>query len=950
MANNIGSKNKIIKRCAVAAAVAVALLAVVLLLFGCTPSLSRPQNLTVDGDTLMLSWRAVPNARYYKVSVNGEEKSTRQNKYSLEGLAAGDYELRVSAVGNEDMYGESDWSDKITFTREAENGLTYSLINSRTEYEVTSMGNAAGAVVVPETYRGKPVTQIGDRSFANRTQLTSITLSDNITRIGDQAFYNCSFLETANIPSGVTYIGEKSFHGCRELHSDITVPEGVTQILDGVFANCRSLVNVAFHEKLVSIGENAFLNCERLDALKLPDSLQSIGDHAFSGCTRTEQIVFGSELKSIGNNAFYANTKVKFVSFGDKLESIGNFAFADCSLILDIKLGKSVKRVGDGAFVNCKNLGTVTVNAALESIGVDAFFNTAVYNAADSMVYIGDWFIAPKSRTQRGAAYEASLKSMMPRGIADYAFASCTNLDTLILPNSVELIGAYAFAGCEGLSAVAIGSGARVLGERAFMGCVKLRAAHLGEFRDGMLVASSLEEIRDYAFLGCTLLATITVPDTVKSVGSWTFRNSGIYASSSAGVYAGNWLVDCKPNVGGTLKITEGTVGIATYALQNALFDAVEIPDSVKSVGRGAFSGCKNMQTVTLPSGLKRIEDYTFYNCNMLTLDRLPNGVEFIGRSAFYKCYLLGTAGGAADRESSRFTIPDSVKEIGAFAFYGCGTEEYDIVSGETKLYGARSLVIGNGVTAVGEKAFSHFLSLKSVSMGSGLTALSPRMFYRCENLQSVSFGANVATVGERAFSGCTALVSAVLPQSVRTVEKYAFYNCTALAELELGGVTAVGDYAFAGCVSLRSAVISEQVKSLGKQAFRGTGLVSIVLPATLEVMDAYVFYGCNALTVYVESEKDGEAWHERWNASYCPTVYGATLSSDKSYVVSITKTEGGIVNCNEMSPMTPPVRDGYTFVGWATESDGEAVYTAPEAATVADGTTLYAVWAQAEQ
>ncbi|MCX4313549.1 MAG: leucine-rich repeat protein [Clostridia bacterium] len=947
MANNVLRQRKTVRRLGVpVAAVAVILLAIVLLLVGCTPSLPRPQNLTVNGDTLELSWRAVPNARYYRVSINGDEKSSRQNKYSLESLSAGDYTIRVRAVGNEDTHGESDWSEEIEFTREAEIGLAYKLINNRTEYEVSSMGSATGSVVVPDTYRGKPVTQVGDRAFANRTQLTAISLGGNITRIGDQAFYNCSFLTAANVPENVTYIGEKAFQGCRVLDSDIVIPSGVTEIPSSAFANCRSLVNITFPNTLIGISDNAFINCEMLDALKLPDSLQYIGDHAFSGCTRTEEIVFGSELKTIGENAFYANTKVKFITFGDKLEDIGNYAFSNCSLILDIKLGKSVRRVGEGAFRGCTNLGTVTLDDKLESIGADAFYNTAIWNAEDSMVYIGDWFIAPKVRTQRGAIYEASLKSNMPRGIADYAFAACKNLDTLVIPNSVEIIGGFAFAGCPELTAVAIGSGVRVLGERAFTGCVKLRAAHLGEYKNGELGASSLVEIRDNAFYGCTLLATITIPDTVEKVGSWTFRNTGLFASSSGAVYADNWLVDCKPDIGGTLDVAEGTVGIAVYALQNAKFDAVNIPNSVKSIGRGAFSGCANLVSVTLPEGLKRIEDYTFYNCHMLAIDGLPVGVEYIGRSAFYKCNMLGTEKCAdGDQENASFTIPAAVKEIGAFAFYGCGAEEYDEESGETKLYGARTLEIGNGVTTVGEKAFSHFVSLRSVSIGDGLKTLPTRMFYRCENLKSVKFGANVETVGERAFYGCAALEAVALPNSVAAVEKYAFYNCEGLKSLELGGVTTISDYAFGGCKSLETVVLSEKVRSLGKQAFRGTVLKSVILPATLETMDAYVFYGCNDLTVYVESDKDGEGWNTRWNASYCPTVYGATLSQDKSHVVSVTKTETNIVNVNEKVFVGPPVRDGYAFIGWATTDGGEAVYTAEELVSAPDGATLYAVW-----
>lgn len=914
-------------------------------LAGCAAPLSRPQDLTVDGDTLVLSWRAVPNARYYTVSVNGEQKDSRATKYSLSSLEAGEYSIRVKACSNGNDYRNSGWSDTFRFTREQEPGLTFTLINGRTEYEVSGLGTEKGDIVIPETFRGKPVTGIGNRAFAGKSLLTGVSLGDNITTIGSQAFYNCSYLVNINLPSTLTSIGEQAFQGCRALESDLTIPDGVTEIADDTFAYCRALKNVTIGKNVTSIGTSAFSDCVSLRSITIPDSVTSLGDYAFSMCKAVQNIALGNGLKTIGARAFYGCENINSVVLGGRIEEVGGYAFGACVSLYSAEVSDSVLSLGEGAFMGCSTLAEVSLGANLQRIGVNAFKDTQLWNEQESMVYADGWFLAPQKNTM--LIYNVAAGT---RGIAESAFYGCNSFIQITLPNSVEIIGDNAFKNCAELVKVVTGSGVKVIGASAFEGCAKLLYVRLCEYNVDTHTEgkSSVQEIKDRAFYGCARLVNINLPDTVETVGSRAFRNSGLYAAATGVVYAGNWVVDVN-SASGKITVREGTKGIAAYAFQSALVSEIVLPDSVESIGRGAFSGCKALQDITLPKNLERLEDYTFYNCNYLMLDKLPETLKYIGRSAFYNCRLLGMknyqSSSAEEMENATFTVPDSVESIGAYAFFGCGTLDENKDTGEKTLVGIRTLNLGSGVAQIGERAFSKFVSLKTVNFGGGVSEIPERAFYRCENLQTVNLN-GVSKIGSRAFYGCIGLNRISLPDSVKEIAEYAFYLCDGLTSASLGGVTSVGNSAFGGCASLEELTLSANLVSLGKQAFRGAKIKSLTLTGSLAQMQMHVFYGCNDLTLYLESAADADGWNTRWNTSYRPVIYGVTLSQDKDYVVSFTKTAQSVQNAKG-NTVHAPERAGYAFAGWATEEGGEAVYAANDLIDVPDGTVLFAVWTQ---
>ena len=124
--------------------------------------------------------------------------------------------------------------------------------------------------------------------------------------------------------------------------------------------------------------------------------------------------------------------------------------------------------------------------------------------------------------------------------------------------------------------------------------------------------------------------------------------------------------------------------------------------------------------------------------------------------------------------------------------------------------------------------------------------------------------------------------------------------------------------------------------------------ITSVTLPSGILELGNHVFYFDNAATLYCEDEQKAEDWGERWNSSFRPVVWGCTLSSDKSYVVSVVKSATTVENDDAINGILAPARDGYSFDGWALEENGEAVYSASEIVNAEDGVTLYAKWTPA--
>lgn len=888
------------------------------------PVLSAPSAVKVDNTTLVLSWNKVQNATNYLVSVNGKNSIVAKTTFNLVNLDAGKYTLKVKARDAKGGYADSEWSKSVTFEKEKENGLQYTLTNANTEYAVTGMGTASGNVVIADYYRGKPVTSIAQKAFYGKNGLTGIVIGNNVKTIGASAFTNCSKLKSVAFPDGVTEIGEYAFQACRNL-TEIVLPASLTSVPKFAFRYCRYLKTVTFGGNETAIEESAFAECNKIESLTIPDSVTRIDKTAFRNCSALVSVDTGNGAVTVGESAFEECGALTAIKLGSSVKTIGDRAFAYCAALPTVTVPDSVETISYGAFYSCTALAEVKLGSGVKSIGQYAFTKTAAYDngkdAENGVYYVDKWAV-----DSNGDIKTFVLKNDTV-GIADYAFYTRSSLENFTLPDSVVIIGRYAFAKAEKLTTFNLNK-TEIIGDYAFSGCKTLG-------RGKVNLGTNLKTIGSYAFYNCVnygddSYAAVSIPDTVETIGTYAFNGAFDYVkakTSGGAVYVDKWLVAYAPKEAAeALQIKEGTVGVANYALyNNSNVNQIYFPNSLKKIGMAAFYGCSALTTVRDQlSQITEISDYAFYKCSNLSNVEISNKVKRIGRSAFYKSGVMSVE------------ISKNVEEIGPYAYYGC--EDLLLLS----------FADNSALKTIGEYAFGNDASLKRVELPDGLSQIGKRAFYKCSALGNVTFGNGMETLGEGVFEQCVALTKISLPASLKEIGKRAFYKCAAIAEIDFANVEKVGNYAFYGCSALTGLNIPATLKEIGDYAFRNCGLKTVILPSTLLSVGAHAFNGNPKTTFFLESETVPEGWSARWNSAYRPVYSGCTLSEDKTYVVSFVKTENSLINVTEKTAAGDPERAGYTFGGWklvVENSEEDVIYKSSELATVADGSRLEAIW-----
>ena len=262
------------------------------------------------------------------------------------------------------------------------------------------------------------------------------------------------------------------------------------------------------------------------------------------------------------------------------------------------------------------------------------------------------------------------------------------------------------------------------------------------------------------------------------------------------------------------------------------------IDEGVTSIGHYAFCEHTNLALVTISSSVTSIDELVFWQCGKLTAIQVDavnpeyssqDGVLFSKDKTSLYVYPGGLQGA--------YAIPDGVTSIGDVAFSGCT--------------GLTSVDIPESMMSIGFSAFYNCTSLTSVDIPDGVTSIGQQAFCGCTSLTSVAISDGVASIEHGAFNGCTSLASVDIPDGLTSIGDYAFNTCTGLTSVDIpGSVTSIGMFAFCGCTSLTSVTIPDGVTSIGEFAFRGcTSLTSVTIPDGVASIEKGIFSGCTGLT-----------------------------------------------------------------------------------------------------
>ncbi len=651
---------------------------------------------------------------------------------------------------------------------------------------------------------------------------------------GNKSFYAKWYYGTEGLQYSQSG-GEYTVVGYEGSEADVVIPaewkgRTVVKIGDNAFKDKAVVKSVVIPESVTSIGAGAFSGCVNLGGTEIPVDLIRIGENAFSGCA---------------NAALYYPSSAKPAGWGEETALIPVvYSYGGECGVTQSGIVWAARKDGSVVIARYPSAeGEISFPAEI-SIGIAG-------EAEEAAEEKGVAEIAANALRGNSAVTGVTVESGIS-AIGAGAFEDCASLGYVILPDSVSYIGENAFAGCENIAAFSYSDG---------------KAA------EWYGVTESVRTVYRYGGKHGEISAD-------GGIYKWALTEGG---AAIAGYY-GQTSSLTVPLKAGDSDVTE----IAAYAFAGVKMTSATIGECVTSIGAGAFKGCDSLTEITLPfvgaslsdggklcyifgadinddlpASLKtvtvtcgtEISDYAFANCAHITAVTLPESLQEIGGFAFYSCLDLATVTYGGEGKNllligenafsgcaslGEIFIPDGVGEIKAGAFDGC-------------LKAARA-TIGLGVVTIGEKAFNGCELLADVTFNA-VDCADPKA--RAEEIfggviTALKLGDKVTRIPAGLFAAC-AITSLNIPESVTSIGAGAFENCSSLASMSGGeGLKRIDDRAFAGCAALGDITIHDSVTDIGAGAFEGCrGIKNLVLGKGVLAIGDGAFALCEITRVY---------------------------------------------------------------------------------------------------
>ncbi|MBR2539988.1 MAG: leucine-rich repeat protein [Mogibacterium sp.] len=747
---------------------------------------------------------------------------------------------------------------------------------------VTSLGSgafSANSITDIRMPHNNEFTVIPSALFSMNIRMSKVEIPDTITEIGEMAFAGAR-LTRLTIPASVTRIDRKAFH----LHhlTSLTIPGNVKEIGESAFEGTfkeQTLKSLTLSEGIESIGKYAFKE-GLLTAVELPYSLKTIGaepflnntgegiDHVVALSTHNRQhLAFNEGAKT--HKVSMISVKVTFDANGgscDTTSASTNEEGRVGSLPVPLKAAYTFT----GWYTDKEDGIRVTSQTVFEEdTTVYARYELTPWGEAD-FTFDGD---TVTGFTEAGLAkLQATPIVTMPAMNGDTmvtkigeGFKRNTDIEGVVMPDSITSITNGAFTGCSSLSSVVFSTALTEIPAAAFSTC-NLTSVNLPE---------GIVSVGDNAFLGNMSLTSLKLPSTLKTIGKAAFRNAQLTeldipgSVTSIGDYAFRVTEENLQNTLTSLTLNEGLETIGNTAFGRSALTEVVLPSTVKSIHKKTFAGSTNTVKVYTDNAALMVSDNPAEQLDMILAART---VTFDGNGG------TASAQTATTGDKGRLAELPTADKGGVYAFDGWYSEPEDelgyqitedtVIPESMTVYAhyviapwsaadftfdeTGAVITGLSETGTARLELNKDVVLPSMNGEVPITAIGDNAF-EGKALESVVYPDKLTTIGVRAFR-MTNLKEAVIPSTVTSLGEGAYAMIFTLEKIELpDGITSIPDGAFVRQLvrgddkyddypSVGKVVIPEGVTYIGNTSFQGLNITELVLPDTLTEMAQAAF------------------------------------------------------------------------------------------------------------
>lgn len=717
-----------------------------------------------------------------------------------------------------------------------------------------------GDVVIPEKYKGMPVTAIGDSAFLLCEELTSVTIPEGIKSIGNSAFDGCSALTEISLPQSLESIGNSAFFGCKNLKK-INFSDGLQKIGDFAFHRCTSLVEVVLPESVTTVGGALFCECYSLERCVLSQNiteLPSLSENAsgahglFFDCGSLKEITLPQNITYIPELTFGGCGSLTEIEIPESVREIKGYAISMCHSLTSITIPEGVTVIHEDAIQMCGSLFEVVNKSKVKlkplgssGDGIEVFAKSVITNEADSRIQNIDDFIfymgedetyLIKYIGEETAVTLPTLDSGEKYTVYSDIFTGVDNVHSLTLPNSIKYINNHAFEHIDNLETLVLNCADAEIESEYFGPNETVKTLYLNVDNDfiptyfynleKVICGEGLTTIKKQEFEG-SAVKHIEFPSTLESIEDYAFNQSRletiIFAPNSSLKAIGNFAFLSTPI--NEITIPEGVVEIGEECFAHSGVKIIGLPSTLERIGKNAFLDCY-MQSIDIPDNVTEISEGAFAHCKKLVTVGIGDEslLESIGYRAFYACESLRA-----------ITIPKNVSQLGGAVIGGSKVMTFD-VSDENPYFKMKDGMLYSADETELVLCPPARLS-DSVTISKNTKRIAPYAFYSCMKVTSVIFedGSLLESIGDYGFWGC-GLGSVTFPESVTFIGKYAFGFCQNLENVDLShcSITELSEGVFAESSRFSTIFISKNIRRICESAFSWTGITTVTYDGTV--------------------------------------------------------------------------------------------------------------------